>query len=72
MLQTAQLGWLNQELTVENASEIRKVAAASQELSASSARLEESLRQLSASLAGQLKELTHRLEIIHGKVSSPK
>jgi hypothetical protein len=72
MLQTAQLGWLNQELNVENASEIRKVAAASQELSASSARLEESLRQLSASLAGQLKELTHRLEIIHGKASSPK
>ena len=30
------------------------------------------MRQLSASLAGQLKELTHRLEIIHGKVSSPK
>ena len=72
MLQTAQLGWLNQELNVENASEIRKVAAASQELSASAARLEESLRQLSASLAGQLKELTHRLEIIHGKASSPK
>lgn len=72
MLQTAQLGWLNQELNVENASDIRKVAAASQELSASSARLEESLRQLSGSLAGQLKELTHRLETIHGKVSSPK
>ena len=46
MLQTAQLGWLNHELTVENASGIRKMAAASQELAASSARLEETLRQL--------------------------
>jgi hypothetical protein len=72
MLQTAQLGWLNQELNVENASEIRKVAPASQELSASSARLEESLRQLSGNLAGQLKELAHRLDTIHGKANSPK
>jgi hypothetical protein len=72
MLQTAQLGWLNHELNLENASDIRKVAAASQELSASSARLEETLRQFSASLAGQLKELANRLDTIHGKVSSPK
>ena len=52
MLQTAQLGWLNHELNVENATGMRKVATASQELSASSARLEETLRQLSESLAG--------------------
>lgn len=71
-LQTAQLGWLNHELNLENASDIRKVAKASQDLSASSARLEETLRQLSGSLAGQLKELANRLDTIHGKVSSPK
>lgn len=70
MLQTAQLGWLNHELNVENASGIRKVATASQELSASSARLEETMRQLSGSLAGQLKELAKRLDTIQGKVSS--
>ena len=72
MLQTAQLGWLNHELNVENASGIRKVATASQELSASSARLEETMRQLSGSLAGQLKELATRLDTIQGKVSSLK
>ena len=72
MLQTAQLGWLNHELTVENASGIRKAATASQELSASSARLEETMRQLSGSLAGQLKELANRLDTIQGKVSSLK
>jgi hypothetical protein len=72
MLQTAQLGWLNHELTVENASGIRKAATASQELSASSARLEETMLQLSKSLAGQLKELANRLDTIQGKVSSLK
>jgi hypothetical protein len=72
MLQTAQLGWLNHELTVENASGIGKVATASQELSASSERLEETLRQLSKSLAAQLKELANRLDTIQGKVSSFK
>jgi len=72
MLQTAQLGWLNHELNVENATGIRKVATASQELSASSARLEETMRQLSGSLAGQLKELANRLDTIQGKVSSLK
>jgi len=72
MLQTAQLGWLNQELTVENASGIRKMATASQELSASSARLEETVRQLSANLAGQLKELANRLDTIQSKLSSLK
>jgi len=72
MLQTAQLGWLNHELIVENASGIRKVATASQELSASSAKLEEVMRQLSENLAGQLKELAKRLDTLQGKVSSLK
>ena len=72
MLQTAQLGWLNHELNVENATGMRKVATASQELSASSARLEETLRQLSESLTAQLKELANRLDTIQGKVSSLK
>jgi hypothetical protein len=72
MLQTAQLGWLNHELVVENATGIRKMATATQELSASSVKLEETLRQLSESLAGQLKELANRLDTIQGKVSSLK
>jgi len=72
MLQTAQLGWLNHELNVENATGIRKVVTASQELSASSAKLEETMRQLSGSLAGQLKELSSRLDSIQGKVSNLK
>jgi vacuolar-type H+-ATPase subunit I/STV1 len=70
MLQTAQLGWLNHELTVEHASGMRKVAMASQELSATSARLEETMLQLSKSLAGQLKELANRLDTIQGKGGS--
>ena len=72
MLQTAQLGWLNHELIVESAGGIRKVATASQELSASSARLEETMRQLSGTLAGQLKELAKRLDTIQGKVNKLK
>jgi len=72
MLQTAQLAWLNNELTLENASGIRKVATASQELSASSARLEEALHQLSESLAVQLKQLASRLDAIQSKVSDLK
>jgi hypothetical protein len=72
MLQTAQLGWLNHELNVENASGMRKVATASQELSASSARLEETMHQLSKSLAGQLKELANRLDTLQGKVNTLK
>jgi hypothetical protein len=72
LLQTAQLGWLNHELAVENASGVRKVASASQELAASSARLEDTMRQLSDTLAGQLKELAVRLDNIQGKVTSLK
>jgi hypothetical protein len=72
MLRTAQLGWLNNELIVENASGIRKVATASQELSASAARLEETMRQLSDNLAAQLKDLATRLDALQGKVSNIK
>jgi hypothetical protein len=72
MLQTAQLGWLNHELVVENASGMRRMATASQELTASSAKLEDTLRQLSESLAGQLKELAARLDAIQGKIQSIK
>jgi hypothetical protein len=70
MLQTAQLGWLNHELTLENATGIRRMAATSQELAASSAKLEDTVRQLSESLAGQLKELAARLESIQGKIQN--
>ena len=70
MLQTAQLGWLNHELTLENATGIRRMAATSQELAASSAKLEEAVRQLSESLAGQLKELSARLDAIQGKIQN--
>jgi hypothetical protein len=72
MLQTAQLGWLNHELTLENSSGVRRMAATSQELIASSARLEDTLRQLSESLAGQLKELAARLDAIQGKIQNIK
>ena len=72
MLQTAQLGWLNHELNVENASGIRKVATASQELTANSARLADTMRQLSESLASQLKELASRLDAIQGMVRNIK
>jgi len=72
MLQTAQLGWLNHDLTVENASGIRKAATASQELTASSARLEDTLNRLSENLASQLKELANRLDTIQGKVEGIK
>jgi chromosome segregation ATPase len=70
MLQTAQLGWLNHELTLENATGIRRMAATSQELAASSAKLEDTVRQLSESLAGQLKELAARLDSIQGKIQN--
>ena len=71
-LQTAQLGWLNHDMNVENASGMRRIAAAGQELTASSARLEEAMRKLSETLAEQLKELATRLDAIQGKVSGLK
>jgi len=72
MLQTAQLGWLNQELAQENASGIRRMTTATQELTASSAKLEETLRQLSEGLSGQLKELSGRLDTIQNKIQNIK
>jgi hypothetical protein len=72
VLQTAQLGWLNHEMVLENASGVRKMAAASQDLTASSARVEDSLRQISESVAGQLKELAARLDTIQGKIQNLK
>ena len=72
MLQTAQLGWLNHELVVESSNGMRKMAATSQELTASSARLEDTLRQLSESIGGQLKELAARLDAIQGKIQNIK
>ena len=72
MLQTAQLGWLNQELVQENANGIRRMTTATQELTASSTKLEETVRQLSEGLAGQLKELAGRLDAIQNKIQNIK
>ena len=72
MLQTAQLGWLNQEQNAENASSLRKAAKASEQLTSNSARLADSMRQLSDSLATQLKELASRLDQIQSRVSDIK
>jgi hypothetical protein len=72
MLQTAQLGRLDHEMIVENANGIRKLAAASQEVSANSAKLADTMRQLSDTLAGQLKELTARLDAIQNRISNVK
>jgi len=72
MLQTAQLGSLNQEMNVANANGLRKVAAASQEVSANSAKLADTMRQLSENLASQLKELAARLDAIQERISNVK
>jgi hypothetical protein len=72
MLQTAQLGWLNQELAQENANGIRRMTTATQELTASSEKLEETVRQLSEGLSGQLKELSGRLDAIQNKIQNIK
>jgi hypothetical protein len=72
MLQTAQLGWLNQEQSAENANVLRKTAKANEQLISTSARLADSMRQLSDSLATQLKELASRLDSIQSKVSDIK
>lgn len=72
MLQTAQLGSLNQEMNVANANGLRKIAAASQEVSANSAKLADTMRQLSENLASQLKELAARLDAIQERISNVK
>jgi G:T/U-mismatch repair DNA glycosylase len=72
MLQTAQLGWLNHELTVENANILRTVSTASQELTVTSARLAQDMRQLSEDLASQLKQLGDRLESIQSKIGNTR
>jgi hypothetical protein len=72
MLQVAQLGYLNQDMNAENASVLKKAAAASQESSANSAKLAESMRQLSEHLAAQLKDLATRLDAIQNRISNVK
>ena len=72
MRQTAQLASVNQESNLENASGIRKVTTASQELAATSARLEEAVRKLSETLTAQFEELARRLDAIQGKAGSVK
>jgi len=72
MLRTAQLGWLNHELNVENANGVRKASAASQELVATSARLADTMRALSESLSTQLKQLADQLDSIQKQVSNVK
>lgn len=72
MLQTAQLGWLDHDLTAENASGLRKLATTSQELTATSAKLTETIQHLSDTLARQLKELSARLDAIQNRISNVK
>jgi hypothetical protein len=72
MLQTAQLGWLDHELTVENANGLRKVGAASQELTTTSAKLADTIQRLSDNLGHQLKELAARLDAIQTRISNVK
>jgi len=72
MRQTAQLASVNQESNLENASGIRKVTTASQELAATSARLEETVRKLSETLTAQFEELARRLDAIQGRAGSVK
>jgi G:T/U-mismatch repair DNA glycosylase len=72
MLRTAQLGWLNHELNVENANGVRRASAASQELAATAARLADTMRQLSESLSSQLRQLADQLDSIQKQVSNVK
>jgi hypothetical protein len=72
MLQIAQLSYLNQEMNAENASVLKKAAAASQESAASSAKIAESMRQLSDHLAAQLKDLPSLLDVIHNRITHIK
>jgi hypothetical protein len=72
MLQTAQLAWLDHDLTAENASGLRKLATTSQELTATSTKLTETIQHLSDTLARQLKELSARLDAIANRISNVK
>lgn len=71
-MQTAELGRINHDLNVENAGSLRKVVTANQDLTATSARLADTIQQLSERLASQLKELASRLDTIQGKVGEIK
>ena len=72
LLQIAQLAYLNQEMNADNAGVLKKAAAASQESALNSARLAESMRQLSDHLAAQLKDLASRLDGIQNRISNIK
>ncbi|HEX7213331.1 MAG TPA: hypothetical protein VF578_03900 [Methylomirabilota bacterium] len=72
MLQTAQLGWLDHELTNENANTLRKLTATSQELTATSTKLTETIQHLSDTLSRQLKDLAARLDALQNRVSNVK
>lgn len=72
MLQTAQLGWLDHELTAENANTLRKLTATSQELTTTSTKLTETIQHLSDTLNRQLKDLAARLDALQNRVSNVK
>jgi hypothetical protein len=76
MLQTAELGRLDHEMTVENAKGIQKLTvaslAASEEVSRNSAQLADTMRQLSENLATQLEELAARLDAIQTRITNVK
>lgn len=76
MLQTAELGRLDHEMNVENAKGIQKLAdaslASSEEVSTNSAKLADTMRQLSESLATQLEELMSRLDAIQNRITNLK
>jgi uncharacterized protein YPO0396 len=72
MLQTAQLGWLDHELTNENANTLRKLTATSQELTATSTKLTQTIQHLSDTLSRQLKDLAARLDALQNRVSNVK
>jgi hypothetical protein len=48
------------------------MTTATQEFTASSAKLEETVRQLSEGLSGQLKEVSSRLDAIQNKIQNIK
>lgn len=72
MLQTAQLGWLDHELTSENANTLRKLTATSQELTTTSSKLTETIQHLSDTLNRQLKDLAARLDALQNRVTNVK